>query len=479
MRHLKGNLISSGPHASPLDVSGGTGHKPVGFFIAWSIIVLAFIGSFGFGRLTRSEAAAFVLDRFSGIPVLDQMSHLVSSPDRKLAGESDDRINILLLGMGGEGHEGPNLTDTIMVASIKPSTRQVALLSVPRDLLVPVPDHGWYKINAVNAFGEKDSAGRGGDASRTVLEGLLGVDIPYYIRVDFNGFKDLVDGVGGVDIHVDRTFTDYTYPTEDYKVKTIGFKEGWQTMDGATALEYARSRHGNGGEGTDFARAQRQQKVLDALRAKMLSAKTYANPVTIANTLSALRANISTNLQIGELLRLARMAQNGTPFALAHKVLDNSPSSPLMDGSYGGAYVLVPKNDDWNALRSIAANLFTEAAPAVAAAEPKPAAPMADVAKPRVEIRNGTGRAGGARDAAAALAKAGFEVTKIGNADSFAYATTVIYDLTRGERAIDLGKLRTAVGDAKTSQTLPRGITAADVHADFLVILGGSAADGT
>lgn len=472
MRHLKVNLLSGDRHLSAAD---GTGRKPVGFFLSSVLVILAFVGSFGFGRLTRSETAAFALEQFNGIPILGQMRHLISSPDRKLAGEADDRINILLLGMGGEGHEGPNLTDTIMVASIKPSTKQVALLSIPRDLLVPLPKHGWRKINSVNAFGELDTPGRGGDYSRTMLEGLLGIDIPYYVRVDFDGFKEVVDAAGGVDIHVDRAFSDATYPTNDYKVMTVSYAKGWQTMDGETALRYARSRHGSNGEGGDFSRAKRQQKVLNALKDKMLSAKTYRSPAAIANTLAALKSNITTNMQIGEIVRLARMAQDGQSFAISHKVIDNSPTSPLTNGSYGGAYVLVPKNDDWSGLRTIATNLFQEAAPEAVVTTPKPA-PVAAEDKARIEIMNGNGKSGQARTVATALAAAGFEVVKIGNADSFAYDDTVIYDLTKGRKSSALAKLKRTMADAETSSKLPKAIDATQLKADFLVILGGEGA---
>ena len=463
MRHLKGNLLS-GDH--------GTGRKPVGFFLSSVLVTLVFAGSFGFGRLTRSETAAFALEQLADVPIIGQMRHLISSPDRKLAGESDDRINVLLLGMGGEGHEAPNLTDTIIVASIRPSTRQVALLSVPRDLLVPVPKEGWRKINSVNSFGELTNPGRGGDHSRVMLEGLLGIDIPYYVRVDFNGFKEIIDSVDGVDIHVDQAFNDATYPTNDFKVMTVSFTEGWQKMDGETALRYTRSRHGSNGEGSDFARAARQQKVLTALKAKLLSTSTYRSASTVANTLAALKSNITTNMQVGEIIRLARLAQSGADFKVSHKVLDNSPGSPLMEGSYAGAYVLIPKNDNWGELRTLATNIFQEAAPEKVVEAPT-SSEIANNTKASIEIRNGTKKSGLARTVATSLTAAGFDVVKIGNADTFAYTKTVIYDLTKGKQSANLAKLKRTMSGSITTTKLPRTIDATELKADFLVILGG------
>jgi anionic cell wall polymer biosynthesis LytR-Cps2A-Psr (LCP) family protein len=167
-------------------------------------LAIIFAASFVLGRVSLTEAASFAMAGLNKVPILSHMSHLISSPDRQLIGEAEDRINVLLIGMGGEGHDGPFLTDTLIVGSIKPSDGSVAMLSIPRDLLVPVPDYGWRKINAVNAFGELEAGGRGGDLTRKTVENLLGIDIPYYVRIDFAGFKSIIDDVGGIDVYVER-----------------------------------------------------------------------------------------------------------------------------------------------------------------------------------------------------------------------------------------------------------------------------------
>lgn len=470
MRQLKVNLLTGERH-KPLATD--TGKRPVSFFISTLTIFVVFVGSFGFGRLTKSEAAAFVASGLDGIPIIGTVSHLIASPDRKLAGESDDRINILLLGMGGEGHEGPNLTDTIIVASIKPSTKQVALLSIPRDLIVPVSGSGWQKINAVNAFAEMRDPGEGAEVTRVMLEGLLGLDIPYHVRVDFEGFKDVVDALGGIDVHVDRGFTDASYPTANYGVTSMTFAQGWQHMDGTTALKFARSRHGNNGEGGDFARAQRQQKVINAIKEKAVSGKSYRSPSAISGMMNAFEKHVRTNLQLGELLRLARMAQTDE-YSVMRRVIDNGPDSPLMDGAYGGAYVLVPRDDDWGGLRRVATNVFAEAQPEPEAG-PKPDEAAVAEGKAKVEIRNGSGKSGQARVVASDLTDAGFEVTKIGNADSFTYERTFIYDLTKGSKPASLARLKQTLTSADDSRKLPKDVTAAAEGVEFLVIIGAPA----
>jgi len=467
MKNLNVNLLSRKMSpASP----GKSGNLPVKFFISPLAVAIVFILAFVLGRISQSEAASLALAELDRLPLLGQMSHLISSPDRKLIGENDDRINILLIGMGGEGHDGPNLTDTLIVIGIRPSDNNVAMLSVPRDLLVPVTGHGWRKINSVNAYGEMESPGRGGELIRTTMEGLLGIDIPYYVRIDFDGFRSVIDAIGGIDVFVERSFIDYNYPTYDHGVQKISYDEGWQHLDGESALKFARSRHGNNGEGNDFARSKRQQKVLTALKDQLLSFKTFRSPSAIANTLSALQSNIITNLNIGEILRLARLATAIDRENIRHQILDNGVDSPLVDKLVNGAYVLLPKNNDWNLLRETAANLFDTAETAVAEELTSP--PKEAQVNSTVDIKNGNGQSGLAREAAEKLSKHGFRVIKIGNADSFDYDRTIIYDLTYGQDKVSLKLLQQTFPEAKVASSK---VTAAQVSpsgANFLIILG-------
>ncbi len=439
------------------------------FFVSPLTLAIVFAASFVLGRVSLTEAASFAMAGLDRVPIIGHMSHLISSPDRKLDGEAEDRINVLLIGMGGEGHDGPYLTDTLIVGSIRPSDGSVAMLSIPRDLLVPVPDYGWRKINAVNAFGELDDRGRGGELTRATVEGLLGIDIPYYVRIDFEGFKSIIDDVGGIDVYVERDFTDYQYPTYDHGVQVVSFEEGWQHMDGETALQFARSRHGNNGEGSDFARSKRQQKVISALKQKMADYKTYLNPATISNTLASLQSNVATNINLGEMIRLARMAREVDTSQIRHEVLDNRPDGALVDSMVNGAYVLLPRENDWTVLRDIAFNLF-DVAEADEADETVP--PPADAIGATVEIQNGNGTSGVARDLSGNLARLGFKVVKIGNADSFDYADTLIFDLTDGKNDAALQELRKSLPDAKVRDAGRAAYHSPTDGAQFLIIMG-------
>lgn len=279
------------------------------------VVVLAVLGTIGW-------AAAHYISTVNKIftnkkSIFTRVGGLFISSDKPLQGEDSGTVNVLLLGIGGEGHDGAYLTDTMIVASINTKTNEVVLTSIPRDWLVTIPGHGLNKINAVYAYGLQDHPGdfdAAGQAAIAAAEKVTGFTIPYYAQVDFKGFVTAVDHVGGVDITVDRTFSDSTFPNDfpfDTKgyLGTVTFNKGPQHMDGRTALIFARSRHGTNDEGSDFARSERQKKVIVAMKEKLLGLNiTDIN--TLNKLLSDFTSNFRTNLEPYELLRLAKIAKN-------------------------------------------------------------------------------------------------------------------------------------------------------------------------
>jgi len=492
---------------------------------------------------------------FPKISLLSTLRRFVDG--NELKGEENDRVNILLLGIGGEGHEGPQLTDTIIFASYQPSTEKMGLMSLPRDMSVPIPGYGYRKVNHANAFGELDGTGSGPILASSVIGEVLDEEIPYYVRIDFNGFADIIDDMGGIDVYVEKGFTDPTYPTHgkentecasetvtapaisetspssltsptsptspsspsspsspasltspsspssltspsspsspssssiDYscRFEVLTFQEGWTHLNGDMALKFVRSRHGTNGEGSDFARSARQQKVLLAIKDKVFSASTFLNPSRISRLLETLRANIATNLDVSEILRLAKSVKKMQEGELVHHVIDASDDSPLYATVLNGAYVLLPKNDDWKPLQTIAEYIFTPKT------EQKRFATVSEE-KPhfaKVEIQNGTAMTGLAFRASQLVDEQGFDVVKVGNAASREYTHTVIYDLTNGQRAQELKELRdflkadvtlSATGWMVSGDVVPKEISitsneyqklATDETIDFLVILG-------
>lgn len=397
------------------------------------------------------------------------------SDDKKLQGEENDRVNILLLGMGGEGHDGAYLTDTVMLASFRPSTNQASLISFPRDLVSPVS--GWQKINSINAYAEQKEPGSGGLATAEAMSTLLQVPIDYYVRIDFNGFVNIIDELGGIEINVENTLDDYSYPImgqEDNpnyysRFEHLHIEAGPQTMDGKTALKYARSRHGVGGEGSDFARARRQQLVIEAVKNKLLSAKTLLNPVMLAKLSEQFSQNISTNLSTWEALRLWDIAKDINRSEIISRVLSDAPDNLLVSGTGdNGAYILTPRSGNFSAIRNMVQNIFLLNPPIGEEPDNK----IDD--NSRVIILNGTWITGLAGKTSATLEAAKFEITQVGNAAARDYSSSLIFDLTDGKKKNSLEVLR-RITSASVSANNPAWLSTyqtASSSPDFILIVG-------
>lgn len=420
----------------------------------------------------------------SEVTLFDPIRRLLEADDRSLSGESDDRINILLLGVGGAGHEGAELADTIILGSLQPSTNKISMLSIPRDLSVPTDKYGWVKINSLNAYAEQEKPGSGPEYTASILSDLFGVKIDYYAKVDFNGFEKLIDSIGGINIYVERTFTDFSYPTENYLTEEITFEQGWQMMDGATALKFARSRKGNNGEGTDFARAARQQKVITASKDKVFSASTLLNPAKLNQLAQLFNRYVNTNMSVLNMVSLAKYAPEISSDNIQNFVLDNSPDSPLYDAYINDAYVLLPKKNDWSDIKFLVANMFSEEEISFTA-EKNLIAPATSV---NISIQNGTLIPGLAGEIASILESSGFNVEDVNNADNQNYLKTQIIDYTDGKKSLELTTLKeyfdadivqSLEGFKNDPEQLPNTIledlpkTTKEV--DFLVILGENA----
>ena len=253
--------------------------------------------------------------------------------------------SILLLGYGGGTHDGGLLTDSIMLAQIRPRDEEVRLISIPRDLWAPIQIDGEEtenkKINEAYAIGSDDKkypnkkmeftgdAG-GGEMAKYVVEQVTGVKPNYFAAIDFDGFVKIIDSLGGIDVKVAQTFDDPFYPIEELKNDTCGkseeemkaleatmsgdkleqqytcryenlhFDKGMQHLDGATALKYARSRHSNVGGG-DFNRAERQKLVVTAVRDKIISIGFISK---IIPTVQTLTRHITTDIDFAKMSEL-------------------------------------------------------------------------------------------------------------------------------------------------------------------------------
>ncbi len=268
---------------------------------------------------------------------------------------TSDRVNILIMGYGGGEHQGAYLTDSMVVMSLLPQSHHTTLISVPRDLWIQYPPNSgnYDKINAVYPIASKNNADPvvGGDAAAQKVSLVTGLDVKYWMTINFAGFRDFINAIGGVDVYVPASFK-ANYPANDdpsinASWKTVHFVKGLQHMDGETAIEYTRARYviDNPAEGTDFARSARQQLIMKAALTKLKDWHTWPS---FFSALDALKHAIYTNLSLADLAQFAlKMDLNN-----AHRV-GLSFSNVLTDArSSDGQDILSPKNGDWNAIKT-------------------------------------------------------------------------------------------------------------------------------
>jgi LCP family protein required for cell wall assembly len=319
-----------------------------------------------------------------------------------------ERVNILLLGADKRPDEAIYRTDTLIVLTLDPETKSAGMLSLPRDLWVPIPGHDESRINQAYVLGEVRKYPGGGTAlaMRTVQE-FLGIPIHGYVLVDFDGFIKLVDQIGGIDIEVAKEIHDTEYPTDDYGYQEVYIPAGLVHMDGDLALKYARVRHGS----TDIDRGKRQQQVLLAARDKALRINLLPK---LPSLMATIMGSVKTDLQPGEILALAKLANQVDTEQILSRVVDYTM---VVDAKTpGGGEVLLP---DREKIRAVVDELFTRPS------ENHKRIPGESAA---LEVLNGAGIPGLGAQMAALLKEQGFDVVTIDNADRSDYAETVIID---------------------------------------------------
>jgi LCP family protein required for cell wall assembly len=362
-----------------------------------------------------------------------------------LKGESSGRVNVLLLGVGDEGHDGATLTDTIIVASYDTKTKAVAMFSLPRDLYVKIPSNGYAKINAVHAYAEQKKEGSGPDASRETVGSVLDIPIHYYVRMDFSGLAETVDALGGVTVDVENTFCDYAYPTERKgDTAKVCFDKGSQYMNGTKALQYSRSRHALGVEGSDFARSKRQQRLLVAIKNKALSGSTLANPKKLLDLLTALGKHLKTDAQMAEMLRVFELAKGVDESKIISRNFDNSPTGLLVSASGAAGYILEPRTGNFKEIQAVVENVF--------------AIIVMKEEKASIALYNGTWNTGLINKLAASMKEEGYNIATSGNADTKNYTKTKIIDYTDGKKPETVKALE-AMFDVKATRETPTTAT--------------------
>ncbi len=277
----------------------------------------------------------------------------------KLKGEDAGRINILLAGNSSDdpGHDGANLTDSIMLLSIDTKNNRAFLLSIPRDLWVSLGDDGHQKINAAyidgqsNKFNETGYPAGGMGYLEQVVERSFGVDINYYALVDYSALQDAVNAVGGVDVTIKSSDPRGLYdPSIDYATHgpLVKLSNGLHHLNGLQALDLARARGDNyrayGFPASDFDRTEHQRQLLVALKTKAESAGVLANPAKLASLSDAIGNNVKTDFNISEVRRLYDLMKKINANNIKSLSLNSADGKNLLMSytAYGGQSALIP-----------------------------------------------------------------------------------------------------------------------------------------
>lgn len=399
----------------------------------------------------------------------------------KLDGEDEGRVNILLAGNSADdpGHNGADLTDSIMIISIGTDTKSAFMLSIPRDLYVESPAGSYKKINAVFPYGENNNFNESGYPEggmgqlQKVLEQRLDIDIHYHALINYTALRDAVDSVGGVEFTVDTDSACGLYdPNIDYTTggPLVDLDNGTHVLNGQEALNLARARGSSsrscGFAGSDFTRAENQRQLVLALRQKATSAGVLTNPVKIGGLFDSIGGNVSTDMDLGNVRRLYEITKDIPGSAIRSVSLNNADGQNLLSSyrTFSGASALVPAAglDDYSQIQRYVSRLTTRN-------------PLIQE-NATIVVLNGTNTYGLAAEQRARLEKQQLTVTEVADASDDTHDRTKIIDLSGGKAPKTLQKLQSIYNGARTLQS---NTTERQYDAMFIVVLGDRVTNST
>ncbi|HEX5448272.1 MAG TPA: LCP family protein [Candidatus Saccharimonadales bacterium] len=431
----------------------------------FGLLVLAGVGYFGY-KLYNTQKQVLAGGGKAAAICTDDVA--VS----QLHKEGDSRINILMLGIGGPGHDGPDLTDTIMLASIDPINDKAVLLSLPRDLWVNIPGYGSEKINHAYAYGKEYSKSKTTigkeQAGVTLLDKTLqpvldGVPIHYHVLLDFQAFKQMVNALGGVTVNVPETLYDPTIAWENHWNPVIATK-GLQKFNGQQALLYARSRETS----SDFARGERQRLIISAVKQKVFSVGTFSNPIRVSSLLDSLGRNVYTDFSLGDLKCLYRQLSTIPSSRISSLDMVAPPNNLLTTGSLAGQSIVEPIAglDNYSSIHDFLHKYLKDGLIT------KENAPVA--------IYNATSTSGLATSQSNVLKQYGYNVVKVDNAPkTLNPPTTTLVDLSHGNDDYTLHYLESRLGVTATGKLPSQYGISPPQNAKFVIILGEDATSYT
>lgn len=405
---------------------------------------------------------------FSGGSVFDLLS-----AGTKLKVDSNGWSHILVFGTSEDdpGHDGANLTDSILVVSINQEKKVAAMTSVPRDLWVtfdqPCVVGYQAKINAVyecagainGSFSDIDAV-KGAVALQKKVGEVFGLDVQYYVKVDYSVVRDVTTALGGVTVTINSPDPRGIYDSNMGKL--VKFPNGPVTIQGEQALAFVRARgdgYGSYGFDNNFTREEDQQKTILAIRDKALSMGILTNPVAVSNLLDSLGNNIKTNFSTGEVKTLATLGKDISADKITRINLKDDKHPVVTTGMYNGQSIVRPIAgiDDFSKIQAYiqgqleGGSIETEDA--------------------TILILNGSNRVGAAASQQTQLTQQGLLNTTVGNTAYRPTEAVVWYDLSGGKMPKTLAKLTSVLGSTPTGTTLPSGVTSTS---DFVIIIGNS-----
>lgn len=318
-------------------------------------VLLAILSSFYLigAKFFGMAKTIYEFEDMSKAEIANQFKQIVLNDYVNLKTNRDGKTNILILGIAGPGHNGENLTDTIIILTISQDRRKITLNSVPRDLYVESPDKQyWEKINSLYARSGSSEPREGIRALAEKISEIAGFEINYYLLMDFEGFKKLVDEVGGVDYVLEEDISDPAFPDNNFGYDPLFLKAGDYHLNGDLALKISRSRHNIKG---DLSRIARQHQIIKALKEKIEQKKIWNDFFAVNNILNIISQNIKTDITLPEMQKLNTIAKN------IQEIKSKIPSAN-MDGDYtdtallktakiNDADVLLPKDPSYEELR--------------------------------------------------------------------------------------------------------------------------------
>jgi LCP family protein required for cell wall assembly len=392
---------------------------------------------------------------------------------------STGRVTVLLLGTDSRPNEPVGRTDTMMVLTVDSQTHAAGIISLARDLLVPLPGYtNDAKINSAHVLGEVYKYPGGGPAlARATVASFIGHPIDYYVRLDFDGFRQIIDQMGGINIDVPKAINDPLYPDNNYGYDPLYIPAGHIHMDGTLALKYARTRH----EDSDYGRARRQQQVVLAIKQKLSQPGQLAPLLPrLPGLMLTLAKSVQTDMPLDKMLWLAGELNQVDVAKPVQVVVDDAMGVNSSDATWG--FVLIP---DMQKVKRAVAGVYD----GTSARAPGNAAPSADLvasgvdsaasgaapqpasAGTRIAVLNGTHDASLASRVAGNLASEGFDVVALGKADRSDYTASWL---------ITFGNAPAATRDALVQQlAIPSDHVLTKTgpgSADLVIVLGADAA---